>query len=126
MERTVSIKDFIELIPIGNENAISREALTKVCDDLGLIEPDAVDKDRAMRQLVEKAKQETVIISKYSGGYFRPDPTNDDDVRALREYVHREEKRARAIFFGMRKMTDLLADIDKGRFKELGYNPYQE
>ena len=50
------VEIFAELIPKGKENAIKRDDLTQKCVEVGLIGGNVVDKDRAMRKLMHKAK----------------------------------------------------------------------
>jgi len=122
------VTSIIDLIPLGFSNAISREELTRLCDEFGLIEPDTVDKDRAMRQLMRKAKREVAILSRQFGGYFRPDVNNTEDVVEIRKYILREQKRAKSVFASLKKAYDLLEDCEHNRFENMGlaYNPYQE
>ena len=42
-----------ELIPIGRDNAISRNDLTEKCVMFGLIDRNASDKDSEMRRLIQ-------------------------------------------------------------------------
>lgn len=66
----MNIKDFI---PVGSENAISREELRRAT---GL-------NDREMRALIETAREKTAIINLQDGnGYFIPSP--NDAVLAKR------------------------------------------
>lgn len=58
--------NIIDLIPVGKENAIKREQLTRLCFQYGLI-ADVKDKDRAMRDLIGEARMEHPIINMSQG-----------------------------------------------------------
>lgn len=120
------IFSIIELIPVGYDNAISRAQLTRLCDEFGLIDADVVDKDRAMRSLLSKAKLDWAILSREDGGYYQPDIKKAEDVDHLRHWVEREDKRAKAIFMAVKKAKAVLDDANHGRFEAVGFNPYQE
>lgn len=50
------VEVFIGLFTPGKEHAIKRDELTQRCVGAGLINPNAVDKDRVMRKLLTRAK----------------------------------------------------------------------
>lgn len=64
---THEVKEVItiaDLIPEGRENAISRALLTEKCVTNGLIDRNVKDKDRAMRNLIEKARIDGTILNR--------------------------------------------------------------
>lgn len=73
--KTDKVEIFIGLFTPGKENAIKRDELTRRCVDAGLINPDAVDKDRLMRKLLARAKVDYNIKITNDGdgeGYYLP------------------------------------------------------
>ena len=59
-----------DLVPVGRENAISRKMLTQLCVQNSLIDDSVKDKDRAMRNLLEKDRRDFVILNLSTGeGY---------------------------------------------------------
>lgn len=86
----INITDYI---PIGHENAISRKSL---CAATGL-------KDRVVRNLIEEARRNTIIISNNDGsGYwiFPDDPTTEEEL-LLNKFVQAQERRAKSIFYSL-------------------------
>lgn len=83
-----------DYIPEGVENAISRNNL---CIVTGL-------KDRVVRELIEEARRETIIISNYDGsGYWLfPDDPTSEEKEMLERYVKTQESRAKSIFYALR------------------------
>ena len=87
---TINIIDFI---PTGYENSISRKSL---CAATGL-------KDRVVRNLIEEARRNTIIISNNDGsGYWiYPDnPTPEEEI-LLNKFVKAQENRAKSIFYSL-------------------------
>lgn len=110
---TVSI---IDLIPVGRENAISRKILTEKCVAAGLIDKNAVDKDRSMRKLVEKARIDYTILNISDGnGYYR---VSREDLQDLQRYIRQEDNRAKAAFRNHSLAKKLYEDYIHGRLKE--------
>lgn len=71
------VEIFIGLFTPGKENAIKRNDLTQRCVDAGLINPDAVDKDRSMRNLLKRAKVDyniKITNDARGEGYYIPTP----------------------------------------------------
>lgn len=100
-----------ELIPYGEEHAISRKNLTSTADDLGLIPERVKDKDRCMRALVADARTRCAIVSAPSGGYYRP---TKDDLEAFRRYIEAEDGRAKQIFNAIKYARGVYEDMRKG------------
>ena len=73
-------------IPIGRENAITRDRLSR---QTGLT-------DREARELIEKARRDgTIIINKQDGrGYYQPGP---DDVADMLHQYRSNNSRAKSI-----------------------------
>ena len=92
------IEIFIGLFIPGKENAIKRDELTQKCVDAGLINPNTVDKDRAMRNLMARAKVDYNIKITNDGdgeGYYIPTPK---ESLQLARNNKREDKKAVSIF----------------------------
>lgn len=85
--------NIIDYIPKGNESAISRKSL---CMKTGL-------KDRVVRNLIEEARRETIIISNNDGsGYWiYPDDPTPEEKLMLERYVKQQESRAKSIFYAL-------------------------
>ncbi|MBO5208042.1 MAG: hypothetical protein J6B68_01720 [Lachnospiraceae bacterium] len=112
-EPTLSI---IDLIPVGRENAISRQMLTDKCVSVGLIDKSISDKDRAMRRLVEKARLDYTILNISDGnGYYR---VSWEDLQDLQRYIRQEDSRAKAAFRNHALAKKLYEDYKAGRIKD--------
>ena len=86
---------FISLIPVGQANAIKRQDLVKRCIEMKLIE-DTTGADRAMRHLLNQARENTVILNLSNGkGYFIP---TMEDAAVLKAYIAQEDSRAKSSF----------------------------
>lgn len=82
-----------DYIPEGHENAISRKNL---CALTGL-------SDRKIRQMIEEARRNTIIISNDDGsGYWLyPDKPTATEENLLHKYVKQQESRAKSIFYAL-------------------------
>ena len=105
------IEEFMSLIDYGSENAISRKLLVQKCVSTGIIDKDLKDKDRAMRNMMSKAKLDYAICN-IGKGYFRPTPR---DKPYIDRFVAEREKQARSIFEGINSVKKIQADIKAGR-----------
>ncbi len=85
--------NIIEYIPEGYKNAISRKNL---CIATGL-------SDRVIRNLIEEARRETIIISNNDGsGYWIfPENPTETEKDLLKKYVKQQESRAKSIFYAL-------------------------
>ena len=102
-----------DIIPEGRENAISRAMLTAKCVRYELIDKKTKDKDRAMRNLVNKARIDWTILNLSDGdGYYRP---THEDLLELRRYIRQEENRGKAVFKNLQNAKRLYEDLMKGR-----------
>ena len=63
VERSPTQISIVDLIPVGRENAISRNSLIEKCVVFGLIDRTKSDKDREMRRLVQKARNDYTILN---------------------------------------------------------------
>ena len=105
-----------DLIPEGRENAISRAMLTAKCVRYELIDKKLKDKDRAMRNLVKKARIDWTILNLSDGdGYYRP---THEDLLELRRYIRQEENRGKAVFKNLQNAKRLYEDLMVGRLNE--------
>lgn len=106
-----------DLVPVGRENAISRKMLTQLCVQNSLIDDSVKDKDRAMRNLLEKDRRDFVILNLSTGeGYYRP---TVEDIQDLQRYIRQEESRAKASFRNLKKARALYEDFKHGRLEVL-------
>ena len=104
-----------DLVPVGRENSISRKMLTQLCVQNNLIDFSVKDKDRAMRNLIEKDRRDFVILNLSNGeGYYRP---TVDDVQDLQRYIRQEESRAKASFRNLKKARALYEDFKHSRLE---------
>ena len=105
-----------ELIPIGRNNAISRNALIEKCVVFGLIDRNASDKDREMRRLLQKARLDCTILNLSDGnGYYI---VSREDLQDLQRYIKQEDSRAKASFRNHTLATKLYDDYQSGRIQE--------
>ena len=112
------VEIFIGLFTPGKENAIKRNDLTQKCVEAGLINPDAVDKDRVMRKLLERAKLDYNIKITNDGdgeGYYIPTPK---ESMQLARNNKREDKKAVSIFRNNKGNKALSEDYKAGRLNE--------
>lgn len=105
----------IDLIPVGRDNAISRDYLVTLCVQNGLVDENKSpeSKDRAMRRLLERAHLDYTILNLSDGeGYYRP---SKDDLQDLQKYIRQEESRAKATFRNISNAKALYEDYMHGR-----------
>lgn len=106
----------IDLIPVGKDNAITRESLIRLCVCNHLINQNMSDKDRAMRRLLEKARRDCTILNISDGnGYYR---VSKDDLHDLQRYIRQEDSRAKAAFRNHSLARKLYEDYKLDRIKE--------
>ena len=104
-----------DLVPVGRENAISRKMLTQLCLQNSLIDDSVKDKDRAMRNLLEKDRRDFVILNLSTGeGYYRP---TVEDIQDLQRYIRQEESRAKASFRNLKMARALYEDFKHSRLE---------
>lgn len=104
---------FIGLIPFGEENAINRKVLTQTCITIGLVDKEHKDADRAMRDIMHKAKIDYAICNN-GKGYFRPLPK---DVHILKICLEKERSRMISINSSFKTLERLYEDYIHGRVK---------
>ena len=95
-----------DLIPFGQENAISRERLLQEC-----IHYNICGSDRAMRMLIQKCRIDYVILARDGGGYYRP---TRDDMADLQRYIKQERSRAISCHVSIIKAKKLYEDYKRG------------
>lgn len=98
----------VDLIPSGKECAIKRGDLAMIATHAGLIDKNVLDKDRAMRLLVEQARRTTAILSSENGGYYLPTRADLNDWKL---HLKREENRAKSIFRNLKFERKLYNDF---------------
>lgn len=106
----------IDLIPVGRDNAISRDYLVTLCVQHGLVKENLKDKDRAMRDLVGEARKEYVVLNLSDGnGYYRPTLKEFLDlqrhIRQIRSRINKQEER-------LKPELALYEDYKRGRLTE--------
>ena len=99
MTKTINIVDYI---PEGAERAISRQDL---CRLTGLT-------DRNVRNLIEAARRETIIVSNTDGsGYWLyPENPTAKEKEMLYRFVKQQENRAKSIFYALRPARLLMKE----------------
>ena len=110
---------FMSLFTPGKENAIKREDLPQKCVDAGLIGVDVVDKDRAARKLIERAKIDYKFCITNDGdgeGYYIPTP---EEAARLARNNKREDKKAISTFRSTKVNKALAEDFKYGRVGEV-------
>ena len=91
--------DIVNYIPIGRDNAISRQGL---CIKTGL-------SDRKVRNMIKMARRNIVILNIQDGsGYFLP---GVDDTALVRKFFKQEERRAKSIFWALKSARNYLNEI---------------
>ena len=92
--------DIENYIPIGRDNAISRQEL---CIKTGL-------SDRKVRNMIKMARRNIVILNIQDGsGYFLP---GVDDTALVRKYLKQEEHRAKSIFWALKSARKYLKEVE--------------
>lgn len=104
-----TILTIADLIPVGRENAISKERLMQLCITSGLIDDSTTDKNRLMRRLIAKDRVDFVILNLSDGnGYYR---VSHDDLLDLQRYIKQEESRAKKVFKNITLARALYDDL---------------
>lgn len=95
----MNIADFI---PVGKENAISRNQLVI---STGL-------SDRIVRDMIALERRNTAILNLQNGaGYYIPSASEKAD---LKRYIKQEESRAKSIFWSLRGAKTALRKCGNG------------
>lgn len=111
--------NIIDLIPVGKENAIKREQLTRLCFQYGLI-ADVKDKDRAMRELIGEARMEHPIINMSHGdGYYQPRTDSKEEMSELNAFIRQEERRGINSIRRVGVANATYEDFLRGRFERV-------
>ncbi len=106
----------IDLIPVGRNNAISRDDLIQKCVSAGLVDQNTIYKDRAMRRLLGKARIDCTILNISDGrGYYR---VSREDLQDLQRYIRQEDNRAKAAFRNHTLAKKLYEDYRAGRIND--------
>lgn len=117
IKRPDKVEVFISLLGHGKENAIKRSDLVERCVGAGLIGKDVKDKDRAMRNLIARAKIDFNIQITNDGkgeGYYIP--TFRESIQ-LAKNNKREDKKAVSIFRNNKGNKALQEDYKTERIK---------
>lgn len=110
-----TVDRFVELIPRGEENAISRKRLVQLCVSSGLIESDTSkeNQDRHMRKIMQKAKIDWAICNTSNGkGYYRPVYR---DMESLRMNIAQERSRIKSLCYNYNTLRRLYEDFKHER-----------
>lgn len=103
----------IDLIPVGRENAISRNDLTRKCIQCGLIKNTISDPDRKMRRLLKTARMDCTILNLSDGaGYYR---VTREDLQDLQRYIRQGDSRAIETFRSISQSKKLYEDFKAER-----------
>lgn len=112
------VEKFIGLFTPGKENAIKRSVLVSKCVEEGLIDSNCLDKDRAMRNIMARAKVDYNIKITNDGdgeGYYIP--TYKESIQ-LEKNNKREDRKAISIFNNHKGNKALSEDYIAGRLHE--------
>lgn len=107
-----------QLIPVGRENAISRRMLVALCVDRGLVDERSKDKDRAMRNLLNRERKDYVILNLSDGnGYYRP---THKEMLDLQRFIRQMKSRIKELSADLKPALALYEDYERGRTLEGG------
>lgn len=107
------VEIFMSFFTPGKENAIKRDDLTQKCVDAGLINADVADKDRAMRNILKRAKLDYSITNDGDGtGYYRP---TKEESKRLEKNHKRERKKGISTIVGEKYNGATLEDYKHDR-----------
>lgn len=107
-----------DLIPVGRENAISRKMLVALCVERGLVDKKAKDKDRAMRNLLNRERKDYVILNLSDGnGYYRP---THKEMLDLQRFIRQMKSRIKELSEDLKPAQALYEDYQRGRIVEGG------
>lgn len=107
-----------DLIPVGRENAISRKMLVALCVERGLVDKKAKDKDRAMRNLLNRERKDYVILNLSDGnGYYRP---THKEMLDLQRFIRQMKSRIKELSEDLKLAQALYEDYQRGRIVENG------
>jgi hypothetical protein len=102
--------DILKYIPVGKENAVTRQQLVK---QTGL-------NDRAVREAISQARRDVVILNEQDGGgYFIP---RNNEMNLVRKFVNQESKRAKSIFWSLKAAKNMVKKAGKEEVKQITYN----
>ena len=104
-----------DLIPVGRDNAIRRDALRSLCVHHRLVASNISDtaQDREMRNLIKIARRDYVILNLSNGkGYYR---VSKEDMEDLRKYIRQETNRGKEIFRSLAMAKKLYEDYKHDR-----------
>lgn len=107
-----------DLIPVGRENAISRKMLVALRVERGLVDKKAKDKDRAMRNLLNRERKDYVILNLSDGnGYYRP---THKEMLDLQRFIRQMKSRIKELSEDLKPAQALYEDYQRGRIVENG------
>lgn len=88
-----------DFIPVGHDNAVSRQYLVSVT---GM-------KDREIRDAIHDARRDTVIIN-IGNGYYRPDPSDEQDMHDLKAFEKQETHRLKSIGWALKSARKMIRE----------------
>lgn len=92
----------MNLIPVGHENAVTRQQL---CISTGM-------NDRRIRKAIAEARRENIILNMQDGnGYYIPNMEDDVDKAELKKFVKQEEHRLKSIGWSLKAARRLNSEI---------------
>lgn len=92
------IRELLSLIGEGEENAVHARDLSRF---FGL-------EEREIRRTVERLRRSGAVIASSQNGYYFP-----SDARELGEFVRKEERRAKSVFYTLRAARRLLKEMNR-------------
>jgi hypothetical protein len=111
------VNTILDLIPVGNENAISRKKLAGIAEFFLLVSHDSKDPDRDTRKLIAKARENNVILTAEDGGDFIPDKNDPKDMQILNRYLKQERRRIHSLFESIKYADKYYTDFLSGRLE---------
>lgn len=102
---------FIDLIPIGKENKISRHTLISKFSEVMNIP--ITSAEREFQRWLSEVRKNAVVISSGSG-YYRPRKTDVDDIE---KYIAKEKHRMICVNQNLKYAEKYLADLKARRIE---------
>ena len=85
--------DIADLIPVGHDNAVTRQELVMLTG-FG---------DRQIRDMIAKARRDTPILNMQDGkGYYKPDMNDPVDLAETNRFCEQETRRLKSIGWSLR------------------------
>lgn len=94
--------DITQFIPVGHQNAVTRQML---CMLTGM-------SDRQVRDMIADARRDTPILNVQNGfGYYIPDINDPVDKMELNRFVQQETHRLKSIGWSLKAARDAVRSV---------------